>query len=87
MLKYNPIEIYALVWLCAAVVTACAYWLVLYIRDRRLARRNAENARMEYIAKLRRERDFYRLQYQTRDALDKYEQTVAFEKMLRGAGK
>lgn len=85
MLKYNPIEIYAIVCLCTIILTVAVGWLVLYIRDRIQARRITETERMRYIEKLKRERNFYRLQCQTRNILDEYEKNVAFEQMLQEA--
>ena len=87
MLKYNPIEIYAIVCLCTIILTVAVGWLVLYIRDRIQARRITEAERMRYIEKLRRERNFYRLQCQTRNILDEYKQTVEFEQMLQEVGE
>ena len=79
MLKNFQIEIYAIVYLCTIIFTVAALWLVLYIRDRIQARRITEAAREQYIEKLEKERNFYRLQCQTRNILDAYKQTVEFE--------
>ena len=84
-MKYNPIEIYAIVCLCTIILTVGVGWLVLYIRDRILSRRIVEAERAKYIAQLKKERNFYRIQCQTRNILDEYEKNVAFEQMLQEA--
>ena len=87
MLKYSPLEIYVLVCLCTVILTCVVGWLVLYIRDRISAQRIVEAERFRYIRPPKRERNFYRTQYEARNLLESADSTIAFNNMMQEAGK
>lgn len=87
MNRYDPIEIYAFWCLCAVFVMAVVALIVLQIRERIEMRREREAKRAKYIETLEKQRNFYRLQCQTRGISEEYEQAVAFERLRRGSEK
>lgn len=65
MMKYVLPQIYAVIFFQVIIVAFAVYAAVLRIRNRCTLRRRREAEKQRYMEKLEKERNFYRLQWET----------------------